>query len=73
MKDNRDLYWTLQLYPLTRISVFLGGTVTEMVGVWQEFSSKSRVIVRPSVLTTWRQPETAGQKEAFTEPGREVR
>ena len=57
---------------LTRVSVFLGGTITEMVGGCQEFWSKSRAM-RLSAITTSLQPDTAGQKDAFIEPARDVK
>lgn len=42
----------------------------EMLGSCQELWSKSKA-TSPSAITTSLQPETAGQKDAFTEPGRE--
>lgn len=55
---------------LTRTSVFLGGTITEMVGGCQEFWSRA---MRLSAITTSLQPETAGQKDAFIEPARDIK
>lgn len=64
-----NIVWTV--LELTRIRVFLGGTITVMVGGCQVFWSRSRAM-RSSAITTSLQPDTAGQKDASIEPGKQV-